>query len=78
MNEVSNDKRFSKTIVAGLVETRKGLGDGLFTVRPPSVLGFESGIRQSYFILQAYPGEENWGIARTSVLPVSRGYSVVS
>ena len=42
MNEVSNDKRFSKTIVAGLVETRKGLGDGLFTVRPPSMLGFES------------------------------------
>ena len=43
MNEVSNDKRFSKTIVAGLVETRKGLGDGLFTVRSASMHGFESG-----------------------------------
>ncbi|TBU51068.1 hypothetical protein BD310DRAFT_863656, partial [Dichomitus squalens] len=31
MNEVSNDKRFSKAVVGGLVETRKGLGDGLFT-----------------------------------------------
>ncbi|TBU21312.1 bifunctional P-450:NADPH-P450 reductase [Dichomitus squalens] len=34
MNEVSNDKRFSKAVVGGLVETRKGLGDGLFTAYP--------------------------------------------
>ena len=42
MNDVCNDKRFSKAIVGGLVETRKGLGDGLFTVRLASMQGFES------------------------------------
>lgn len=31
-NELSNEKRFQKAVVAGLVEVRNGLGDGLFTV----------------------------------------------
>ena len=34
-NELSNEKRFKKTVVAGVNQVRNGLGDGLFTVRPP-------------------------------------------
>ena len=35
-NELSNEKRFKKAVVAGVNEVRNGLGDGLFTVRPPT------------------------------------------
>ena len=35
-NELSNEKRFKKAVVAGVNEVRNGLGDGLFTVRPRS------------------------------------------
>ena len=34
-NELSNEKRFKKAVVAGVQEVRNGLGDGLFTVRVP-------------------------------------------
>ena len=67
-NELSDEKRFVKTINPSLEEVRNAAGDGLFTVR----LRYQCLERLSMLIMssrQAYPHEQNWAIARMDFLP---------
>lgn len=71
-HELSDEKRFRKSVASALIQVRNGVGDGLFTVRKRLHTLFVA-----HCPIQAIvPGEENWSLAHRILMPAFSAVSI--